>query len=89
MIRFKIFGVDPADLNRFGKMINESMKDKDVAYDIEHVTDVNEFIQYGITSIPSVIMHTEIKLEERDFGDPHRFTEAVRDLTGKIKERSI
>ncbi|NND05595.1 MAG: hypothetical protein HKN87_04375 [Saprospiraceae bacterium] len=89
MIRFKVFGVDPTDLSRFGKMINESMKGQNIAYDIEHVMDVDEFIQYGITSIPSLIMHTEVKLEERDFVDPERFSQAVRDLTVKIKDRSL
>lgn len=89
MIRFKVFGVDAADLNRFRSMINDSMKGKDVAYDIEQVMDVDEFIQYGITSIPSLVMHTEVKLEERDFSDPRKFTEAVNNLTGKLKDRSL
>ncbi len=86
MIRFKVFGVDPTLLDRYGKMINDSMQGHDVKYDIEHVVDVDQFIQYGITSIPSLVVHTEVKFEEKDL-DPERFTQAVRDLTGIIKHQ--
>lgn len=84
MIRFKVFGVDPAIHDRYAKMITKWMSGKSSKYDIEYVMDVDQFIQYGITSIPSVIVHTEIKLEEKDYKDQDSFSDAFRDLTKKL-----
>ena len=53
-------------------------------FDVESIVDVDQFIQEGINSIPTIVIQTEIKLEQRQYRDKETFSNAIKKITSKM-----
>jgi nucleotide-binding universal stress UspA family protein len=82
MIRFKVYGIDQQEDLR--SMISEWMEKSNMPFDVESIVDVDQFIQEGIHSIPTIVIQTEIKLEQRQYRDKQMFSNAIKKITSKM-----
>jgi len=82
MIRFKVYGIDQQD--DLTSMITNWMKESNIPFNVENIVDVDQFIEEGINSIPTIIIQTEIKLEQRQYRDKETFSNAIRKITSKM-----
>lgn len=65
-------------------MIGGWMQNSSIPYDVESIVDVDQFIREGINSIPTIIIQTEFKLEQRQYKDKETFSDAIRKITSKM-----
>ena len=77
-----MYGIDQQD--DLKSMITNWMKESNMPYDVETIVDVDQFINEGINSIPTIVIQTEIKLEQRQYRDKETFSNAIRKITSKI-----
>lgn len=82
MIRFKVYGIDQQQ--ELKAMITGWMENSNIPYDVESIVDVDQFIQEGINSIPTIVIQTEFKLEQRQYKDKETFSKAIRKITSKM-----
>ncbi|MCB0688460.1 MAG: universal stress protein [Saprospiraceae bacterium] len=82
MIRFKVYGIDQQQ--ELKSMIMEWMNESNMPYDVESIVDVDQFIKEGINSIPTIVIQTEVKLEQRQYKDIETFSKAIRKITSKM-----
>lgn len=82
MIRFKVYGIDQQE--ELKSMIIDWMDNYKMPYDVESIVDVDQFIKEGINSIPTIVIQTEFKLEQRQYKDKETFSKAIRKITSKM-----
>ena len=82
MIRFKVYGVEQQE--DLKSMIASWMENSSVPYRVESIMDVDQFLNEGIHSIPTVVIQTEVKLEQRQYKDKQSFSDAVKKISSKM-----
>ncbi len=82
MIRFRVYGVGPQE--ELTARIAQWMAESHIPYRVETVGDVDQFIQEGIHSIPTVVIQSEVKIEQRQFPDQESFAKALRKISTKM-----
>lgn len=82
MIRFKVYGVDQQE--DLKAMITEWMEKSRTPFDVETIADVDQFIKEGISSIPTIVIQTEVKLEQRQYRDRETFSNAIKKITSQM-----
>ncbi|NND31529.1 MAG: universal stress protein [Saprospiraceae bacterium] len=60
------------------------MENSAVPYKVESIVDVDQFLNEGIHSIPTVVIQTEVKLEQRQYKDKQSFSDAVKKISSKM-----
>ncbi len=84
MLTFKIFGVRQDDFEYLRSVITQRMTEENLPFAIEEISEVDQFLENGVSSIPSVIVTSETHLQKKDYGDLESFSDAVYDLARKI-----
>ena len=82
MIRFKVYGVEQQE--DLKDMISKWMESSRTPFDVETIADVDRFIKEGINSIPTIVIQTEVKLEQRQYRDKETFSNAIRKITSQM-----
>ena len=58
--------------------------DDESCTDVETIADVDQFIREGISSIPTIVIQTEVKLEQRQYRDRETFSNAIKKITSQM-----